>query len=140
MAEAEDVITDAARHATNFMQAYWRRHRPRPVAPQLELSDVAARLDLLAHAVFGRGFRLRPSQPPAPQTFLDKLLRRHEAPPSASALPGTDGDSIWLPRAIIINGPEPRALARYRLLLLQQAMRATGAQHYPHRDSVWVLA
>ena len=27
MAEAEDVITDVARHATVFTQALWRRHR-----------------------------------------------------------------------------------------------------------------
>ncbi|MFB9241365.1 VWA domain-containing protein [Massilia antarctica] len=142
MAEAEDLITDAARHATVFVQAYWRRHRPRPGPAQLELCDVAARLDLLAHAVFGRSFRLRPSQPPAPRTFLDKLLRRHEAPPAATALPGTDGDSIWLPRAIGIDGLEQRALSRYRLLLLQQAMRATRASalHYPRRESPWVQA
>ncbi|MDM5181513.1 VWA domain-containing protein [Massilia sp. DJPM01] len=144
MAEAEDLITDAARHATIFVQAYWRRHRPRPGPAQLALCDVAARLDLLAHAVFGRSFRLRPSQPPAPRTFLDKLLRRHQAPPPASALPGTDGHSIWLPRAIAsgIDGVEQRALARYRLLLLQQAMRATrgSALHYPQRESAWVQA
>ncbi|MDQ1833861.1 nitric oxide reductase activation protein NorD [Massilia scottii] len=142
MAEAEDVITDAARHATVFVQAYWRRHRPRPGAPQLELADVAARLDLLAQAVFGRTFRLRPSQPPSPRTFLDKILRRHEAPPAGTALPGTDGDSIWLPRAIGLGSVEQRALARYRLLLLQQAMRATrgSALHYPQRESAWVQA
>jgi nitric oxide reductase NorD protein len=30
MAEAEDVITDVARHATVYAQALWRRHRPLP--------------------------------------------------------------------------------------------------------------
>lgn len=139
MAEAEDVITDAARHATVFVQAYWRRHRSHPCLPQLELADVSARLDLLARAVFGRTFRLRPSQPPAPRTFLDKILRRHEAPPAVTVLTGTDGESIWLPRAIG-DGEEQRALARYRLLMLRQAMRAIrrSASHYPRGESVWV--
>ena len=142
MAEAEDVITDAARHATVFVRDYWRRHRPRAEAPRLELGDVAARLDLLALAVFGRAFRLRASQPPAPRTWLDKLLRRREAPPAAMALPATDGDSIWLPRDIGLEDGEPDALARYRLLMLRQAMRAIrgGAARYPHRESTWVRA
>lgn len=144
MAEAEDLITDAARHATVFVQAYWRRHRAHgaPGLPQLELPDAAARLDLLAHAVFGRSFRLRPSQPPAPRTFLDKIMRRNEAPPAAVALPGTDGESIWLPRAIGGGMPEQEALARYRLLLLQQAMRAVrgSAGDYPRRENAWVQA
>ena len=140
MAEAEDVITDVARHATVFVQAYWRRHRPRPAIAQIELADVSSRLDLLAHAIFGRTFRLRPSQPPAPRTFLDKILRRHEAPPPVTALTGTDGESIWLPRSI--NDEDQQALTRYRLLMLRQAMRVVreSAQHYPHRESVWVQA
>ena len=33
MAEAEDVIADAARHATVYAQALWRRHRPAPPGP-----------------------------------------------------------------------------------------------------------
>ena len=142
MAEAEDVIADAALRATTFVQAYWRRHRPRAGVRQLELSDVAPRLDLLAHAVFGRVFPLRPSQPPPPRTFLDKLLRRHEAPPASRALPATDGVGIWLPRAIVVDTTETAALSRYRLMLLQQAMRAArgSALHYPWRENAWVRA
>ena len=102
MAEAEDVITDAARHATVFVQDLWRRHRRQPGVRQVELADVAARLDLLANAVFGRDFRLRPAHPPAPRTWLDKLLRRQEAAPTALALPATDGASIWLPRRCFV--------------------------------------
>lgn len=142
MAEAEDVITDVARHATVFVQDYWRRHRPPPATSKLELVDVSGRLDLLAHAVFGRMFRLRPSQPPAPRTFLDKILRRQEAPPPATALPATDGESIWLPRAIDANGGVQQALERYRLLMLRQAVRAMrgSASHFPKHESVWVQA
>lgn len=142
MAEAEDVITDAARHATSFVQDYWRRHRPAPGQPELGLADAAARLDLLAHAVFGHSFQLRPAQQPAPRTWLDKLLRRHEAPPPATALAATDGVHIWLPRSMACAGGEGQALARYRVLMMQQAMRAVrgSAQHYPLGDGPLVQA
>ena len=54
MAEAEDVITDVARHATVFTQRLWRRHRARaPSRPVTLLVDVAPRLGLLIEAVFG---------------------------------------------------------------------------------------
>lgn len=132
MAEAEDVITDAALHATAFMQGLWRRHR-RPGPRHLQLADVQARLDLLAHAVCGRHFRLRPAQAPAPRTWLDRLVRRHEAAPAAFALPATDGTSIWLPPTFGIAEPVDDALERYRVLLLQQALRAMrgSAAHFP---------
>lgn len=142
MAEAEDVITDVARHATIFVQNLWRRHRHRDGARQLELSDVAPRLDLLANAVFGRAFRLRPAQAPAPRTWLDKFIRRNEAPPVPLALPATDGASIWLPRSFGIVETDASATERYLLLLLQQAVRAVrgSAQHYPSRKSAALQA
>lgn len=142
MAEAEDVITDAARHATVFVQNFWRRHRRPEVERRVELGDVAARLDLLAHAVFGRGYRLRPAQPPAPRTWLDKVIRRNEAPPTPLAVPATDGASIWLPRSFDIAETDDSAIERYRLLLLQQAVRAVrgSARHYPFRQSCAVQA
>ena len=142
MAEAEDVITDVARHATIFVQNLWRRHRHRDGMRQFELGDVAPRLDLLANAVFGRGFRLRQAQTPAPRTFLDKLIRRNEAPPSLLALPATDGESIWLPRSFDIVETDASATERYRLMLLQQAVRAVraSAQHYPFQQSIALQA
>ena len=137
MAEAEDVITDAARHATVFVQDLWRRHRRQSGARQVELADVAGRLDLLVNAVFGRDFRLRPAHPPAPRTWLDKMLRRQEAAPTALALPATDGAGIWLPRRFDIVESDDSAIERYRIMCLQQAMRAVrgSAQHYPFGSS-----
>ena len=132
MAEAEDVITDAARHATVFVRALWQRHRAPARGPQpLQLADVAARLELLANAVFGRGFVVRVAQPPAPPTWLNKLLLRGQAPPQAAALPGTDGHSIWLPASL--GAGEAADGERYRVLMLQQAMRAVrgSARHCP---------
>jgi nitric oxide reductase NorD protein len=120
MAEAEDVLTDAARHATIFARALWRRHRPPSHAPaSIKLADVAQRLELLIIAVFGLSGRLRVAQAPAPPTALRTLLRRCERPWSRQALPATDGEAIWLPREL----PAATGLERYRSMALQQAMR-----------------
>jgi nitric oxide reductase NorD protein len=124
MAEAEDVLQDAARHATIFVRDLWRRHRPTASRVDgLALRDVSRRLDLLAHAVFGRAFALRQADPPAPATLLDKLFRRGEGVRVQHALPATDGHTIWLP-ATLPFGRDPADITPYRLALLQQAMRA----------------
>ena len=125
MAEAEDVITDVARHATVYVRGVWRRHRPAPTGPtRLLLADVAPRLDLLITAVFGRSFALRPAQPPALPTVLARLLRRQRVPRWRDALGATDGRTIWLP-ASLGDGLSPAdATALFRTLALRHAMRA----------------
>ena len=123
MAEAEDLITDAALHATNFVQGVWRRHRGNaPAAPTLALTDVAQRLDLLIVAVFGRACRLRTAQAPARATLLARTLQRRHHPRVQGAIPATDGTCIWLPAE---TGLVDAALAleRFRTVALQQAMR-----------------
>ena len=124
MAEAEDVITDAARHATIFARALWRRHRPAPAGPvPLRLADVAQRLDLLIAAVFGRSFALRVAQPPATPSWIGRMLLRHQLPPVRDAFPATDGRSIWLPATSGLAEPDTVAVERFRTMALQQAMR-----------------
>ena len=124
MAEAEDVITDVARHATVYAQALWRRHHsPANAAKVVTLADVAQRLDLLIRALFGTSYPLRVAQPPLPPTLLVTLFQRNEKPRQRTAVPATDGVHIWLPGQL--DGEDtPLALARYRTLALQQAMRA----------------
>ncbi len=133
MAEAEDVITDVARHATMAARDLWRRHRkhvPGPDAPVLR--DVAQRLDLLLSAVFGRSFALRTAQAPAPATLLSQVWRRTQGPPVTAALPATDGHHIWLPPQLRAEA-ELGAVDWYRVLALQQAMRAcSGLVHGWH--------
>jgi len=125
VAEAEDVITDAARHATVFAQALWRRHRAKgsPVRT-VALADIVQRLDLLIVAAFGSPFRIRSAQTPARPTFLSNVFRGRERPRAQCALPATDGLSIWLPNDSGIADPI-RAMDRFRTAALQQAMRAT---------------
>ncbi len=124
MAEAEDVITDAALHATNFVQGVWRRHRANaPAVPVCTLADVAQRLDLLIAAVFGRSYRLRTAQAPARPTVLARTFGRQLRPRVLGAIPATDGNCIWLPAETGL-GDVALALQRFRTVALQQAMRA----------------
>ncbi len=123
MAEAEDVITDAALHATRFVQGLWRRHRAHtPTHPNLTLADVAQRLDLLIVAVFGRACPLRVAHVPARVTFLAKTFQRQHRPRVHGAIPATDGAQIWLPAETGLVDPA-EALERFRTAALQQAMR-----------------
>ncbi|MEO5733300.1 MAG: VWA domain-containing protein [Rubrivivax sp.] len=134
MAEAEDVITDAARHATVFARDLWRRHRPPPPGPTLlQLADIAPRLDLLICAAFGRSYPIRTAQPPAPPTVLARLLQRQRAPRWRAAIAATDGHAIWLPATIDSAQHGGDAAACFRLLALRQAMRASrgSAAHWP---------
>ena len=126
MAEAEDVIVDAARHATVYMRTLWQRNRPAPTraAPTAELSALAHRLDLLIAAVFGRSFALKVAMPPPRPSVLRRIVLRGEGPQPRKAVPATDGTSIWLPREL--SAPNSEAgTEEYRLLALQQAARAS---------------
>ena len=146
MAEAEDLITHVARHATVYAQALWRRHRaPSDAAKVVTLGDVAQHLDLLIKAVFDTHYSLRVAQPPSPPTFLKKLLLRHEKPSRQSAVPATDGVTIWLPEDLGSH-EGPLTLQRYKTLALQQAMRARrgsastlSALDNPMQRSVYLL-
>jgi nitric oxide reductase NorD protein len=123
MAEAEEVISDAARHATVFAQRLWRRHSKRPDLPQtIMLSDVASRLDLLITAVFNAGLPLRSAQLPARATLLSMLFRHHRRPRRQDPIPATNGTSIWLPPdSGIID--RSRATELYRVMAMQQMLR-----------------
>ena len=136
MAEAEEVLTDAARHATVFAQRLWRRYNPAPDAPaSLPLSEVAERLELLLAAVFGNNYRLRIAQPPARPTLLGRWFGRTPGPQRLAAVPATDGTNIWLPRTLDI--PD-RALAAtlYKVMALQQAMRIRRGSALSHWRSL----
>ncbi|NYT22559.1 VWA domain-containing protein [Alcaligenaceae bacterium] len=107
MAEAEDVLTDAARHATIHIRGLWLKHRgkdegPRPVC----LPEVRQRIDLLIHAVQGFSLPLRVAHVPARPTLLTRMFRRHDVRQSGLAIPCTDGRSIWLPMELAEVKPD----------------------------------
>jgi len=137
MPEAEEVLSDAARHATVFARDLWQRHRKRPDGPPVVvLSDVASRIDLLITTVFGHSPSIRVAQPPAPPTLLGSLFARRRLPRFPRPLPATDGVSLWLPGDLGISETQT-AQRVYRTMALQQAMRAErgAAAQQPHLQS-----
>jgi nitric oxide reductase NorD protein len=121
MAEAEDVLVDAARHATVFARRLWARSHPAQRPDCLELGSVAERLAILIQALLGIQPPLRMAQEPAPPTFLPRVFRSESLPRHSAAVPATDGAAIWLPRRM--PGDAAGALAGFRCMALLQAMR-----------------
>ncbi|MDX9875019.1 MAG: hypothetical protein RBS88_08930 [Spongiibacteraceae bacterium] len=124
MAEAEDLLTDVARHATVCVRDLWRRHHPRSAVPRLTLDTAAARLDLVIRGIFGQGFPLRIAQLPARPTLLERAFGRRSSPWRTQPVPATDGQQIWLPAASPVTSDD-FSMRRYRVVALQQAMRAS---------------
>lgn len=136
MAEAEDVITDVARHATVYAQKLWRQYRPEDTPVTLTLADIAQRLDLLINSIFGESYPIRTAQPPARPTLLASVFRHSQAPFLQESIPATNGHAIWLP-ATLPTTDLPLARQIYRALALQQAMRIqrNSAQCYTQADN-----
>jgi nitric oxide reductase NorD protein len=120
MAEAEDVLVDAARHATVYARRLWAQHRPQRRPDTLDLAGVAERLTVLAQAAFGIRVALRVAQQPAPVTLLAHVFRRRDLPRHTAAVPATDGAAIWLPRSL---PAPPGALGAFRCMTLSQVAR-----------------
>lgn len=123
MAEAEELIGDAARHATVFVQDLWRKYRPPEERPGTRLTDVVRRLDLFLSAVFNTSWKIRPAQPPAPPSLLGIIMRNDRRPRLQQAVPATDGISIWLPPRLEIQD-QHLAVQLYRTMAASQAQRA----------------
>jgi len=139
MPEAEDVIVDAARHATSYAINLWRRNRPHIASSaDVALVDIRPRLELLLEAALGAPIPIRSATPPPPRTMLSRLFERGGRERPREALPGTDGLAIFLPprwaRA------ETDALDLYRIVALHQALRVVreSARMFPWSASLLV--
>lgn len=124
MAEPEDLLSDAARHATMYVRKLWLRHRPPPPAPPTALLvDIAPRLDLLTTALSGSSRQIRAAQQPPHPTMLARIFRRTQSPWLNQPIPATNGLHLWLP---IDSGLEDidRGNELYRVMALQQTVRA----------------
>src|SRR5690606_26268818 len=86
--------------------------------------DVRRRLELWVGALGIGNARIVIANPPARPSFVGRLamrIPRHLV--DLRALAGTDGVHIRLPRALPAPAGDEAALADYRMLALQQAMR-----------------
>jgi nitric oxide reductase NorD protein len=122
VSEPEDLIAEAALHAVGVVRDVWRQRTHDEDDDRPTLARLRRRLELLSAAVFPGMREILAAEAPAPATLLWRLA--HGSPsPGTGAFASTDGDRIWLPRAL--SGSSPGAvLARYQLLVLEQAARA----------------
>ncbi|ARU26127.1 nitric oxide reductase activation protein NorD [Cellvibrio sp. PSBB006] len=123
MAEAEDVLTDIARHATVYARDLWQRHRRPEPGADLLLTDITHRLDLFVLSTTGQNFLIRPAQPPTHPTLLARVFRHTQSPWCLQAIPATDGHHLWLPPHLPLT-TDNMAAQLFRTLALQQATRA----------------
>ena len=124
MAEPEDLLSDAARHATIFVRKMWRQYRPLPEGPPTAmLVDIAPRLDLLITALSGTSRQIRVAQQPPHPTMLARVFRRVQSPWLTRPIPATNGQRLWLPIDTGIQDIE-RGNQLYRVMALQQTIRA----------------
>lgn len=123
MAEAEDVIIDAARHVTAYAQHLWQRRRAARTSMPVELPELSTRLSLLLTAVHGGAWSVRVAQAPPPVTTLTRLFQRANRPWPVVAVPSAQAQTIWLPRRLDGLSAED-VLTVYRAMALQQAARA----------------
>jgi nitric oxide reductase NorD protein len=123
VSEPEEVILDGAHAATEFVAGLWRRHASD--TPGLGLADTRRRLELLVTAFQGQVLPIVAAEAPARQTLFGRLARRtprHLV--DLRVLPSTDGVRIRLPPLLDTPHGSTDAAARYRLLVLMQAVRA----------------
>lgn len=124
MSEPEEVILDGAHHATTTIASLWRRHIGTPGTPEVRLTDVRHRLELLTRAVFGTTPPIGVAEPPAVPNWFGRvalriprhLVRKH-------AVAWTDGMRIRLPATLDASDGEAETIARYRGWAMSLAAR-----------------
>lgn len=141
MAEPEEIIIDAARHATTFISRLWNR-AGRKQDDTETLPVYKHRLELLLAAAFGHDIPLHVAQPPAPLSALSRMFAR--MPPhmiEPYALPANNGIEVFLPMQLVSD--DLPSLQLFRMLALQQAGRgrrrvanACLLTEEPHMDTL----
>ncbi len=128
MSEPEEVIIDAAWHATVAAQTVWRRYRP--ARRDVELTEVRERIARFVTALYGSAPPIVAANPPAPRSWLYQLVNlpsRRASP--RMPLPSTDGARIRLPPRVVPTRGDEADLALLRLLAVEMAARVARATH-----------
>jgi nitric oxide reductase NorD protein len=114
------------------------RSAVRAQRPTLPLEQVQRRLELLLAAMYGRPIAIA-SVEPTTTYWVERVGNFLSRDPRArESTPGVDGTGIHLPASLTARDGEAAAIARYRLLAIEQAERLTRgtARHAPVRDAL----
>jgi nitric oxide reductase NorD protein len=126
----------AAARLTRLVRHLPRLPWPRPRAV-VELDAVRRRLELLLAAMYGRTIPIAPAEVPPVSWWMRGV--RAVSPFQRMSLPASDGESLRLPASIDASGGMAAALARYRILAVEQGeriARGTSVQALEARDAL----
>ena len=124
VAEPEELIIEGAHLATRAVRGVWRRYAPPASIETVPLSEVRLRLELFVTALFRYPIQITGFEPPSKATWLARIARG--SPHDTRREPfvcGTDGDRIFLPKAVPLAWAGQDGAALYRLLAVHQAAR-----------------
>src|ERR1051326_6018302 len=95
----------------------------------VELDGVRRRLELLLAAMYGRHIPIAPPEVKG-SSWFKRTLRAISPFTQSETIPASDGESLQLPPSIDASAGDTAAIARYRLLAIEQGervMRGTAA-------------
>ena len=111
-------------HSRSGTEERWDQWLLRIRPAVVELERVRRRLELLVAAYYGRVIRIEAADAPRHAGWFRRyVLRAHGERSASKALPSTDGERIFLPRALDASLGEEATIARYKLLAMEQAER-----------------
>ena len=129
MSEPEDLILEGAHFATRHARALWRRHARAPASSGVPLAHIRTRLELFVSALFTTPIPICAIEPHAPATWLSRLASGRRRARHDSALCATDGQRVYLPGVLDVEGNDENTLAMYRLLAVEQSARIVRQSH-----------
>jgi nitric oxide reductase NorD protein len=129
VSEPEELILEGAHFATRHARALWLRHVRAPASSGVPLARIRTRLELFVSALFSRPIPICAIEPNAPATWLSRLASGRPRARHDSALCATDGQRVYLPGVLDVQGNDENTLAMYRLLAVEQSARIVRQSH-----------
>jgi nitric oxide reductase NorD protein len=123
----------ALQSAREAATMYVRKQRP-----VVELERVQRRLELLLAAMYGERIPISPAKMQKRRWWFELSRFLDSDPRAREGTPSTDGSGIELPESLNARDGDADAIARYRLLAIEQAerLRRGTVAHAPLKDLI----
>lgn len=127
--KSQFALESAREAATSFV----RKQRP-----TLPLEQVQRRLELLLAAMYGKPIPISAAKKQKRRWWFELSRFLDSDPRVRESSASTDGAGIELPESLTARDGEDQAIARYRLLAIEQAerMKRGSALYAPHKDMI----